>query len=55
MIEVNIQEYKRVIEDFIYLKKGIRIQLIFDDAMNMRRHFQMLCMAYDYIQQNKHK
>lgn len=55
MIEVDLQEYKRVIEDYIYLKKGIRIQLIFDDPMNMRGHFKLLCIAYDYIQQNKHK
>lgn len=55
MIEIDIQEYKRAVEAFILQKKGIRIQLIFDDAMNMRRHFQMLCIAYDYIQQNKHK
>lgn len=55
MIEIDIQEYKRAVEAFIFEKKGIRIQIVFNDVMMMRRHFQMLCIAYDYIQQNKHK
>lgn len=54
MIEVNVEEYKRVIEDYIWEKKRIRIQIIFDQPMQLRRHFQMFYLAYDYIQQNKH-
>jgi len=46
---------KRVVEDFIYQKTGKRIAIVFDDVMQIRRHFQMLTAAYDIIvvQQNK--
>jgi hypothetical protein len=54
-MDIDIREYKRAVEDFIYLKRRIRINIVFDNPMMMHRHFQMLCMAYDYVQQNKHK
>ena len=54
-MDIDIREYKRAVEDFIYLKRGLRINIVFDNPMMMHRHFQMLCMAYDYVQQNKHK
>jgi len=46
---------KRVVEDFIYQKTGKRIAIVFDDVMQIRRHFQMLTAAYNIIvvQQNK--
>lgn len=46
---------KAVVEDYIYVRTGKRIKIIFDEPMRMRLHFQMLCAAYDIImvQQNK--
>ena len=46
---------KRVVEDYIYQRTGKRIVIVFDDVMQIRRHFQMLTAAYDIIiaQQNK--
>jgi hypothetical protein len=46
---------KRVVEDYIYQRTGKRITIVFDDVMQIRRHFQMLTAAYDIIvvQQNK--
>lgn len=46
---------KRVVEDFIYQRTGKRITIVFDDVMQIRRHFQMLTAAFDIIvaQQNK--
>lgn len=46
---------KAVVEDYIYVMKGKRIKIIFDEPMKMRLHFRMLCEAFDYIQQNKNK
>ena len=48
---------KRVVEDYIYQKTGKRITIVFDDVMQIRRHFQMLSAAYDIIlvQQNTNK
>jgi hypothetical protein len=45
---------QRVVEDFIYQKTGKRITIVFNDVMQIRRHFQMLTAAYDIIlaQQN---
>jgi hypothetical protein len=45
---------KRVVEDYIYQKTGKRIVIVFDDVMQIRRHFQMLTAAFDiiHIQQN---
>ena len=48
---------KRVVEDFIYQRTGKRIVIVFDDVMQIRRHFQMLTAAFDIIQvqQNNNK
>ena len=48
---------QRVIEDYIYQRTGKRIRIVFDDVMQIRRHFQMLTAAFDIItvQQNKNK
>lgn len=48
---------KRVVEDYIYQRTGKRIVIVFDDVMQIRRHFQMLTAAFDIIQvqQNKNK
>jgi hypothetical protein len=48
---------KRVVEDYIYQRTGKRITIVFDDVMQIRRHFQMLSAAYDIIlvQQNTNK
>ena len=45
---------KAVVEDYIYVKTGKKVKIIFDDPMKMRLHFKMLCAAYDMIriQQN---
>jgi hypothetical protein len=47
--EVDLNAMKRVIENYIFEKKGRRIQIVFDDLMSMRRHFQMLSEAYDFV------
>lgn len=44
---VDLNAMKRVVEDYIFEKKGRRIQIVFDNLMMMNRHFQMLSVAYD--------
>lgn len=44
---VDLNVMKRVVEDYIFEKKGRRIQIVFDNLMMMNRHFQMLSVAYD--------
>ena len=48
---------QRVVEDYIYQRTGKRIRIVFDDVMQIRRHFQMLTAAFDIItvQQNTNK
>ena len=48
---------QRVVEDYIYQRTGKRVRIVFDDVMQIRRHFQMLTAAFDIIQvqQNKNK
>jgi hypothetical protein len=47
--EVDLNAMKRVVENYIFEKKGRRIQIVFDDLMRMRIHFAMLCEAYDFV------
>jgi ribosomal protein S2 len=51
--EVDLNAMKRVVENYIFEKKGRRIQIVFDDLMNMRRHFQMLSQAYDFVRKQQ--
>ena len=51
--EVDLNAMKRVIENYIFEKKGRRIQIVFDDMMRMRIHFQMLCEAFDFIRKQQ--
>lgn len=48
---------QRVVEDYIYQRTGKRVRIVFNDVMQIRRHFQMLTAAFDIIQvqQNKNK
>jgi hypothetical protein len=44
---IDLEVYKREVEDYIYVRTGYKIKVVFDDMQMMRRHFQMLCHAYD--------
>jgi hypothetical protein len=46
---------QRVVEDYIYQRTGKRIKIVFDDVMQIRRHFQMLTAAFDIIQVQQNK
>jgi len=46
---------QRVVEDYIYQRTGKRIKIVFNDVMQIRRHFQMLTAAFDIIQVQQNK
>jgi hypothetical protein len=53
----DLPHMKRVVEQYIFDRKGIRITIIFDDLMRMNLHFKMLAAAYDvaFAYNNKSK
>jgi hypothetical protein len=36
-----------VVENYIYIRKGIKVKIVFDDIMSMRKHLMMLGEAYN--------
>ena len=43
----------RVVEQYIKDKTGKRVNIVFNDIFNVRRHTQMLAQAYSYILQKQ--
>lgn len=41
----------RVVEQYIKDKTGRKVQIVFNDLFNVRRHTQMLAQAYAYVLQ----
>ena len=41
----------RVVEQYIKDKTGKRVNIVFNDIFNVRRHTQMLAQAYSYVLQ----
>jgi hypothetical protein len=39
----------RVVEQYIQDKTGKKVQIVFNDLFNVRRHTQMLAQAYSYV------
>jgi hypothetical protein len=53
----DLPHMKRVVEQYIFDRKGIRMFIVFDDPMRMHLHFKMLAAAYDvaFAHNNKSK
>ena len=45
--EVDIVQYKNMVEWYINRKTGRVVKIVFDNPMMMHRHFKLLCEAYD--------
>ena len=43
----DLPHMKRVVEQYIFDRKGVRMFIIFDDPMRINLHFKMLAAAYD--------
>jgi hypothetical protein len=43
----------RVVEQYIQDKTGKKVNIVFNDIFNVRRHTQMLAQAYSYVIQKQ--
>lgn len=43
----SVKEMIAVVEDYIYLKKGRKVKIVFDNPMSMHKHIIMLNEAYN--------
>jgi hypothetical protein len=49
----ELPKMKRVVEQYIKDKTGKRVNIVFNDMFNVRRHSQMLAEAYAYVLQKQ--
>ena len=47
----ELPKMKRVVEQYIQDKTGSKVNIVFNDVFNVRRHTQMLAQAYAYVLQ----
>ena len=47
----ELPKMKAVVEQYIKDKTGRKVQIVFNDVFNVRRHSQMLAQAYAYVLQ----
>lgn len=45
----SVEEMVAVVQEYIYERKRVRIRIVFDNPMSMRKHIIMLNEAYSYI------
>ena len=52
-----MQVMMRAVEEYIYIRKGVRVQIVFNNMQRFPVHFEMLLKAYEvamsYKNQNK--
>ena len=49
----ELPKMKAVVEQYIKDKTGKRVNIVFNDLFNVRRHTQMLAQAYSYVIQKQ--
>ena len=47
----ELPKMKAVVEQYIKDKTGKKVNIVFNDVFNVRRHSQMLAQAYAYVLQ----
>jgi hypothetical protein len=54
---INLEEYKAVVEKYIFDRKGVRVKIVFDDLTRFNLHFKALVACHDeavaYYKNNK--
>lgn len=50
---INLEEYKAVVEHYIYEKTNRKVKIVFDDPYRLHLHFKLLCAAYDHVIQKQ--
>jgi glutathione synthase/RimK-type ligase-like ATP-grasp enzyme len=45
----SVEEMVAIVQEYIYERKRIRVRIVFDNPMSMRKHIIMLNEAYSYV------
>lgn len=45
----SVEEMIAIVQEYIYERKRIRVRIVFDNPMSMRKHIIMLNEAYSYV------
>lgn len=51
----ELPKMKAIVEEYIYKNTGKKVNIVFNDMFNVRRHTQMLATAYSYVLQKQEK
>lgn len=49
----ELPKMKAIVEEYIYQQTGKKVNIVFNDMFNVRRHSQMLAAAYSYVLQKQ--
>ena len=44
-----VEEMVAIVQEYIYERKRVRVRIVFDNPMSMRKHIIMLNEAYSYV------
>ena len=45
----SVEEMCAVVQEYIYERKRVRVRIVFNNPMSMRKHIIMLNEAYSYV------
>ena len=45
----SVEEMIAIVQAYIYERKNVRVRIVFDNPMSMRKHIIMLNEAYSYV------
>lgn len=45
----------RAVEEYIYIRKGVRVQIVFNNMARFPVHFEMLLKAYEFVMSYKNE
>jgi glutathione synthase/RimK-type ligase-like ATP-grasp enzyme len=45
----SVEEMVAIVQEYIYERKRVRVRIVFDNPMSMRKHIIMLNEAYSYV------
>jgi hypothetical protein len=51
----DMQVMMRAVEEYIYIRKGVRVQIMFNNMQRFPIHFEMLLKAYEFVMSYKNE
>jgi hypothetical protein len=51
----DMQVMMRAVEEYIYIRKGVRVQIMFNNMQRFPVHFEMLLKAYEVAMSYKNE